>query len=222
MRKTITVTPETLKALKDNQEKEVKPVRIIKTEVDIHGFKGNKGAGLIIPLTETVTFEMSDGSEMEFISSYPKSCRSFIHPDLVAAIGMLKAHLAFLAELPESKGFDSIPSLEEEREEDDKGGMNVSPLDRIFIDEVEWDSLGVKIKGHKLLRRGKLMPLPAPQLKYHEDAGVKPYDHADELQHVITHLTEELNLYMKGKVAPSAQGSLDFPDQEDDSEGIED
>ena len=199
----------------DNPQDEVTIVRLLGVNYHISSASVNKSGAFNIGVTQTSTYEMSNGTEMDLTSSYTEKCTWFPHPDLVDAFKMLRSHLAFFSEIPEAKG-KSLVELEEEFTVN-INKEKVSPLDRIYVTGFISDGISVTLTGFKMLNRGKQMPLTPPSVKWNEDtAGVVPYEFPDELMHVLNHVREECLLYKKGKAAPSAADLFTQEDEDAD------
>lgn len=140
---------------------------------------------------------------------------NIIHPDFADAIAMLKSHYAILADFPESRQGGLILSPQEIED-------NPELLEKIFVTGLtiggDGDSEGAVMVGNRINYRGRTHNFVTPFEKY-EDANDQ-YQFAIEWAHVIGHCQDEALLYIKGKVAPSAQKDLFEQDDDDDAPGF--
>ncbi len=169
-----------------------------------------KNGGVEVEFEQTLTIEKP--SEKPFnINSYEGSKREpFPHEDLVLAFSLLRSHLAFICDLPETRDKE-LHQLDDD----------VEALERIKVTGFSiggnGESEGVTLIGFKRLKGGRLLNLSTPFTKYVDESG-EGYEYAAELSYLMNHVTDEVELYIDGKIAPDAQQEMEFPEREDINE----
>lgn len=148
---------------------------------------------------QTITFER-DGKTVELSGECPYRGRNVAHQDLVDTFKLLHPHFAILCDLKEV-GEMGLHELENDLDKIANIGV------RSFSIGGAGDSQGVTLSGFKTIG-SKMMNFNTPFTKFDDEN--EGYENIVELQHVIDLITEEVNLYLDGKIAPDAQMSMDF------------
>lgn len=129
-----------------------------------------------------------------------KKCAYDPHPDLLNTFDQLRIHLALLCEeLPKSAYHD---------EDVDLSAFRVTGFTIGGSDEHE----GVTLIGRKALAHNRVLNLIAPFTKWEDEHT--GYANAYELQKCIEQCQFEVEEYLGGKMRPSAQQALAFPEDE--------
>lgn len=172
-----------------------------KTEVNrkISKVKLAKNGGVIVEFEQTIIIKI-DGKDVEQVADVPYAGRNLPHPDLLHAFSLLRSHLAIICSQLDGKDAD-LKEIEENEQFLEK--FNVTG----FSIGGSGESEGVVLIGNKNIKRGTLN-LVSAFIKF-EDTN-NPYEYQDELSHLINHGVDEANLYVEGKIAPDAQGKIDF------------
>lgn len=134
--------------------------------------------------------------------------KSIVHEDMIEAFGALRVHLAILDD-----GFKDLPkapkTLDDMKDHEMAGRFMITGFKISGSDENE----GYTLIGEKWVSHGSIK-LESPKIKENSK-----YDYFDDLQEAITNARYEVEQYMNGKAAPKLeQGSIDFPDQSDDTD----
>ncbi|QTE37510.1 hypothetical protein J3L18_00130 [Mucilaginibacter gossypii] len=129
------------------------------------------------------------------------------HPDALHAFDMLRVHLAIIC--------DQREAFEKTLVEVD-GDPEIINKFKVLSYSIggSGDSEGVSLFGSKKISRNRTMNLPAPFTKFMDEND--PYEYGDELMATIAHVSDEVNKYLDGKIAPSAQGEFDFEGNDGD------
>jgi hypothetical protein len=131
------------------------------------------------------------------------------HPDAIHAFELMRAHLAIICDQREA--FEkSLQELDDDLITIDKFKVTGYSIGG------NGESEGVTLSGHKKLSRGRVLNLNAPFTKYTDEND--PYEYGDELSGTIAHASDEVNKYLDGKVAPSAQLEIFEKDQDENPE----
>lgn len=149
---------------------------------------------------------------IEMPSDESPSLKSFVHDDLKHAFNLMRSHLAIICDLPEAKGKNL-----HELDDDEEALLRIKVIG--FSIGGSGDNEGVSLTGFKTLKGGKILNLNAPFTKYVDESG-EGYEFSDDLNHLMNHATTEVELYIDGKIAPSAPDLFNNSDEieEDKSE----
>jgi hypothetical protein len=164
-----------------------------------------KNGGVEVEFEQTTTI-MVDGKPLEFYADVPYKGRSLPHPDLLHAFELLRGHLAIICSQLDGKK----PDLQ--KIEHDELFMALFKVTGVSIGG-SGESEGVTLVGNKKIKRGQLN-LVSSFTKYYDENDL--YEYADELMHLVNHVVDEANLYVDGKIAPDAQGKLEFDSSKND------
>lgn len=169
-----------------------------------------------VEFTQTVTFE-KDGEKVEMSGECPYRGHNIAHQDLIDAFAMLHPHFAILCDLPEIKLFNDEHLVNHDLHELENDLSLISNIGvRSFTIGGSADSEGVTLSGFKKLPGGKMLNFNTAFTKYTDDND--PYSYSTEMQHVIEHICEEVELYLDGKIAPNAQPELPFGETDDETD----
>jgi hypothetical protein len=175
--------------------------KITKVKINKDGGVG-VGYTLSIPILDDKENEITLGREIPIENGL-----YLPHKDLTDALDLLRAHLAIICDLKEAKGMD-LGELDDDKEALAK--LKISGFSIGGNDEHE----GVTLIGQKTLPSKLVLNIIAPFTKYQDENN--GYEYGVELQATISHCCNEAEMYLDGKIAPSAQQSLEFPKQGDD------
>jgi hypothetical protein len=158
---------------------------------------------------QTITIQQADSEKpLELSGECPYKGRNIAHQDLIDAFRLLHPHFAILCDLKEVNNM-TLHELENNLNKIDNIGV------RSFSIGGSGDNEGVTLSGFKKIGN-KMINLNTPFTKFDDEND--PYTNMVELQHVINVIIEEVELYLDGKVAPDAQMSMDFGDEEEDDQ----
>ena len=159
-----------------------------------------KNGGVEVEFEQTTVLPVDGGNVIEYYADVPYKGRSLPHPDLLHAFELLRGHLAIICSQLDGKK----PDLH--KIESDELFLALFKVTGVSIGGTG-DSEGVTLVGNKKIKRGQLN-LVSSFTKYMDEND--PYEYADELMHLVTHVVDEANQYVDGKIAPDAQGKLEF------------
>lgn len=188
----------------------VKTAQSVDVKRNISKAKLAKNGGLEVTFEETVTFTDENGKTVELNREPSIICKNIPHDDLINAFALLRPHLAIITDCVEAHK-KTLYDLDDDVESLEK--FKVTSFSKGGTGEHE----GVTISGSKKLSGGRILNLNTPFTKYYDEND--PYDHADELSSLITHICNEVEAYLDGKIAPDAQ--LDMFESTDESEDFE-
>lgn len=172
-----------------------------------------------VEFTQTVKLER-DGVQLEMSGECPYRGHNIAHQDLIDAFSMLHPHFAILCDLPEVKHFNDDEMINyglHELENEPALIHNIGV--RSFTLGGSSESEGVTLSGFKKLPGGKMLNFNTAFTKYEDDND--PYAYSVEMQHVIEHICEEVELYLDGKIAPNAQTEINFGTAGIDDEDVD-
>lgn len=171
--------------------------------------KLNKGGGIDVGYVLSMTLVDDKNEEINLEKENTEQCRYLPHHDLIDGLKLLRAHLAIICDLPEAKELtlDELDDSEEALEKVHITGFSIGG---------ESEHEGVTLIGYKILNSGKVLNLCAPFTKYQDEH--EGYEYGIELQGTVNHCCNEVELYMDGKIAPSAQPEFPFPEGKDNDD----
>lgn len=171
----------------------------------INKVKLGKNGGLEITFELTEIIQLN-GKDFSRVSEHPGVIfREIPHPDLIHAFNLMRAHYVIIAGQLDGK------NAELDKVENNEDFIALFKITGFSIGG-NGESEGVTLIGNKKIKRG-IINIPAPFTKFFDEQD--PYEYADELQHLVMHATDEVNKYIDGKIAPDAQGKIDFDENSD-------
>lgn len=151
---------------------------------------------------EDVTNEAGE----KFTVECSKKCTWDVHPDFLNILDELKPHLAVLCEQVEH--MLSIMAWDNATE---KGHPILSKLKVTgFVIGGADEHEGVTLIGRRMLANNRVLNLISPFTKWEDEHN--GYEYGYELANIINRLQIESDLYLDGKMRPSAQLSLFEPE----------
>lgn len=160
-----------------------------------------KNGGIEVEFTLTTTFLKNDEVILETTGDSSYGGHQLAHPDALQAFDFMRGHIAIICDQREAHN-KTLNEIEEDSEAISKFSVTG------FSIGGSGDSEGVTLSGNRKLPRKRMMNLPAPFTKYMDDND--PYEYGDELSATIVHACDEVNKYLDGKIAPSAQPEIPF------------
>ena len=136
-----------------------------------------------------------------------------VHADFIAAMKSLAIHFGILTDYIKPKEVKNISQYDVKLIED----FTVTGYS-IGGDE---EDRGVTITGMKRKSNGKMIIINTPFTRFVE-AEESQYQFIEHLEERITEVEREVEEYLKGKVAPDPQQTLDFPEPGDNDQDNDD
>lgn len=190
----------------------VKTAQHVEVSRKITKAKLAKNGGLEVSFEETLTFKDENDKTVELNRDHPNVIgKNIPHDDLINGFALLRPHLAIITDCLEAHK-KTLYDLDDDPETLEKFKVNSISIGGSGEHE------GVTISGSKKLSGGRLLNLNTPFTKYYDEND--PYTYADELSSLISHICEEVELYLDGKIAPDAQLDL-FEEEDKKSEDFE-
>ena len=137
---------------------------------------------------------------------------NIVHQDFKEAIKNLVPHLALLTEQREAYN-NTLGELEQQREWEEK-----SVFTRISVSSVSFNTDEVVISGTRVLDRGDVIKLNAPNVSTVDDEN---YEYLSELSLAVDNLKYEAEQYVTERKWGLKQGELNFDDAGDPFAGVE-
>lgn len=160
-----------------------------------------KNGGIYVEFVLIERYHEGEEIVLEIAGNSTYEGEKLAHPDAIHAFDLLRGHLAIICDQREA--FEK--TLEEL--DDDTESINKFKVTGFSIGGTG-DSEGVTLIGQKKLSRGRVLNLPSPFTKYFDEND--PYEYGHELSATVAHAADEVNKYLDGKIAPSAQPELPF------------
>lgn len=160
---------------------------------------------------QTITYNKDMDDEYQTSGECPYKGRDFAHQDLVDGFKLFNPHFAILCDVPEimtiriEEGEPILARLTLEELENDLDKISNIHV-RSFSIGGFGDSEGITLSGYKTLPSGKVLNFNSPFIKFEDETD--GYKYSIELQHVKDIVSDEVILYLDGKIAPNAQLDL--------------
>ena len=181
--------------------KTIEEIQETKVSRKITKAKIAKNGGIEVEFNVITSYFKNEELILETSGGSTYAGHQLAHPDALHAFDLMRGHLAIICDQREAYN-----KTLEEFDDDEESVVKFKVMS--FSIGGSGDSEGVSLSGYKKLSQGRVLNLNAPFTKWNDDND--PYEHADELSASIAHCSDEVNKYLDGKIAPSAQQEIEF------------